>query len=189
MNWVDVIVISAIGFSALLAFMRGLVRELLGIGSWVGAGFFAVWAFPFVRARFRAWIHAPDVADSAGFGAVFLVALLVLSVLSGIIGAVVRTSLLGGLDRTFGVVFGVIRGAGILAVTYIVAGMIVPLDSWPQPVQEARMLPFIYDGAILAVSLLPEDYRPTVHVPPGAHLTKAADLLRVAPLGRAIARP
>jgi membrane protein required for colicin V production len=188
-NWVDVAIISVVVFSAMLAFSRGLVREILGIGSWVGAGLVAVWAFPFVRAQFRQWFNAPDVADSAGFGAVFLVALLVLSIVSGVIGSAVRASLLGGLDRTFGVVFGIVRGAGILAVSYILIGIVVPLERWPDEVQQARTLPFVYRGAALLVSILPEDYRPVVHVPPGVHVTRAADLLRVAPQGRAIARP
>ena len=188
-NWFDIVIISVIGFSAMLAFMRGLVREMLGIGAWVGAGFFAVWAFPYVRATFHHWIAEADLADSAGFATVYLVALVILSIISGMIGGVVRASLLGGLDRTLGIVFGAIRGAAVLVVSYIVVGMIVPLEKWPDPVQMARTLPYVYDGAVLAVSLLPEDYRPVVHEPPGMHFTKAADLLRIAPLGRAVARP
>ncbi len=189
MNWVDIAIIATIGFSALLAFMRGLVREVLGIGSWLAAGFVASWAFPYVRGRYHQWIGASDVADVAGFGSVFLVALLVLSLLSGALSRLVRTSVLGGIDRTLGVVFGLVRGAGLVVIAYIVGGMIVPLERWPQDVQEARFLPYVYEGAKLAVGLLPEDYRPVIHVPPGGRETKAADLLRVNPQGRAIARP
>src|SRR5579862_6964798 len=98
--------------------MRGLVREVLGIGSWIAAGFVAAWAFPYVRDRFRAWIGHGDVADVAGFGVVFLLALFILSVVSGVIGGVVRGSVLGGLDRTLGIVFGVLRGAGLVMVAY-----------------------------------------------------------------------
>ena len=79
MNWVDLTIIGVIAISALLAFMRGLVREVLSIGSWIGAGFFAVWAFPFVQDRFRSWLVNPDIADPAAFGAMFVLALLVLS--------------------------------------------------------------------------------------------------------------
>jgi membrane protein required for colicin V production len=188
-NWVDLTIISVVGFSALLAFTRGLVREVLGIGSWVAAGFIAVWGFPYVRPHIRGLIGAGDVADVAGFGVVFLIALLVLTVLSGMIGGLVRTSVLGGVDRTFGVVFGLVRGAGVVVLAYIIAGMIIPLDAWPEPVQEARTLPYVYQGAVLVVSLLPPEYRPVVHIPPGGRETRAADLLRAAPQGRAVARP
>jgi membrane protein required for colicin V production len=188
-NWVDIVVISVVSLSAILAFMRGFVREVLGIGSWLGAGLFAVWAFPYARGHFRAWFSETDVADLVAFGALFVVSLFLLSLLSGMVGGIVRASSLGGIDRTFGIVFGLVRGAGVLAVAYIVVGMAVPLDRWPDAVQEARTLPFIYQGALIAVALLPEDYRPVVHVPAGAHETKAADLLRVNPQGRAVARP
>lgn len=188
-NWVDICILCVIAFSAMLAFARGLVREVLGIGSWVGAGFFAVWAFPLVRPEFRRVVTAPDVADAAAVGCAFLVGLLFLSLLSGMVAGAVRASALGGLDRTFGVVFGIVRGAGVLAVAYIVVGLLIPLEKWPEDVQQARTLRYVYDGAALLVSLLPDDYRPVVHIPPGVHVTRAADLLRVAPQGRAVARP
>ena len=38
LNWVDIIVLAVIAVSAVLAFMRGFVREVMGIGAWVGRG-------------------------------------------------------------------------------------------------------------------------------------------------------
>ena len=37
MNTVDIIVIAVVGISAVIAFLRGFVREILTIGSWLGA--------------------------------------------------------------------------------------------------------------------------------------------------------
>ena len=188
-NWVDIVVISVIGLSTLLAFVRGFVREVLGIGSWVAAGLFSVWAYSYAVDTFRGWISEPDVADVACFGVLFAAALLLLSVVSGMIGGLVRSSGLGGIDRTLGLVFGLVRGAGVVVLAYIVVGMAVPLDRWPDAVQEARTLPYIYQGAALAVQLLPSNYRPVVHVPPGARETKAADLLKLKPQGKAVGTP
>ncbi len=172
-------------FSGLLAFMRGFVREVLGIGAWVGAGLFAIWAFPFVKERFHGWIANPDIADPVAFGAMFLVALLFLSVVAGMIGSVIRGSVLGGIDRTLGVAFGVVRGAALVAFAYIAAGMIVTADRWPEPVLQARSLPYAYQGATWAVSLLPEEYRPRVTAPPVGREARAIDLLHATPQGRA----
>src|SRR5579872_5270483 len=110
--------------------MRGFVREVLGIGAWVGAVVFAVWAFPLVHERFDIWLNGPDFGDPAAFGAMFLVSLIVLSVISGMVGGIVRASLLGGLDRTLGLVFGLVRGAALVAFAYIVAGWVVAADQW-----------------------------------------------------------
>jgi membrane protein required for colicin V production len=189
MNWVDLAIIALLVISGLLAFMRGLVRELLGIGSWIGAGFFATWAFPLVRDRVRGWLGSPDIGDPAAFAAMFLVAVVFLSVIAGMLGGVVRMSLLGGVDRTLGVVFGLLRGAVLVAFAYIAGGIIVPVERWPDAVLEARSLPYAFRGASLAVSLLPKDYRPKVLPPPASRETRAEDLLRANPQGRAIARP
>lgn len=190
MNWVDVAVIAVIAFSALLAFIRGLVREVLGIGAWIAAGFFATWALPLVRDRFHALISEPDVAEVVGYGVVFLAALLILTMVSSIIGGAIRTSVLSGLDRTLGVVFGLVRGVAAVVLAYIIGGMVVPsLDRWPEPVRDARTLPYVYEGAALVARLLPPDYRPALVVPPGERELKAAELFRANPRGRAVARP
>lgn len=189
MNWVDLVLIAVVGFSALLALMRGFVREVLGIAAWIGAGFFATWAFPFAKPKFHTWFSSPDVADAAAYGALFLVALIVLSVVSSIVGGVVRTSGLGGVDRTLGVVFGLVRGAVLVAFAYIAAGIAVPVDQWPQPVRDARSLPFAYEGAVWAVGLLPQEYRPAIRKPPAGHETRAGDLFQALPQGKAIGRP
>ena len=48
MNWVDLAALALIGVSCLVAFTRGLVREVLGIGVWAGASAAAVTG---IRAR------------------------------------------------------------------------------------------------------------------------------------------
>lgn len=189
MNWVDLAVLAVIVFSGLLALMRGFAREVLSIGAWVGAGFFAMWAFPFVQDRFRGWIGNNDIADPAAFAAMFLGALIFLSVVAGMVGSVIRGSVLGGIDRTLGVVFGVIRGAALVIFAYIAGGMVVQADRWPEPVLQARSLPYAYAGAVFAVGFLPDDYRPRVTPPPAGRETRAEDLLHANPQGRALARP
>jgi membrane protein required for colicin V production len=187
-NWVDCAVFAVLGVSTLLAFLRGLVREVLGIAAWVGAGFFAAWAAPLVRGRFRAWTGSPDVGDPVALATMFLLAVIFLSIITGMIGGLVRASALSGVDRTLGVVFGLLRGAALVAFAYI-AGGIIGVAHWPPAVLEARTLPYAYEGAVLAVGLLPAEYRPSVQPPPKRRETRAEDLLRANPQGRAIGRP
>ena len=46
MTWVDLAVFGFLAVSGLLAFARGFVREVLGIGAWVGAVAVAILALP-----------------------------------------------------------------------------------------------------------------------------------------------
>ncbi len=189
MNWVDLAIIAVIGFSGLLAFMRGFVREAMGIGAWVGAVMFAWWATPFVRDRFHNWITNPDIADPAAAAAMFLVGLLFLSVIAGMIGSVVRGSVLSGVDRTLGVAFGFLRGAALVVFAYIIAGMVVVSDKWPEPVLQARALPFVYTGAAWVASQIPEHYRPTITRPPPGQGETSVDARDASPHIPAVNRP
>ncbi len=189
MTWVDLVVLAVLAISALLAFMRGFVREVLGIGAWVASVLVSLWAFPFARPHFREWLGTPDLVDPVTFVAVFVVALLVLLLVSHWIGALVRGSILGGLDRTLGLVFGLIRGAALVVFAYIAVGLVIPMDRWPDPVLQARSLPVAYAGAAWAAAQLPADYRPKLQAPPAGRETTAEDLLRATPAGRATNRP
>ena len=188
MTWVDLAIVGVIAVSAILAFIRGFSREALGVGSWLGAGAIAVWAFPFARERVKALVEKPDLVDPIAFLAVFFVALMVCLLVSHWIAALIRMSVLGGLDRSLGLVFGVLRGAALVVFAYVAFGMVVPVDRWPPPVQQARALPLVFKGAQWAVEFLPNDYAPTLQPPPSqAPTPTAAELLRTTPQGSALA--
>jgi membrane protein required for colicin V production len=188
MTWVDLVVLAVLAVSALLAFSRGLVREVLGLGAWAGAIFIAVWALPLVRPQFQQWIGGGSPwADPAGFGAAFLVSLIVLMIISRWVSALVRASPIGGLDRTLGLVFGLARGAVLLVLAYIIAGMVVEVDRWPEPVLHSQSIWPVYRGAEWVVERIPESHRPRLYAPP-ARQTTADALLRASPQGRAVSR-
>jgi membrane protein required for colicin V production len=186
MTWVDLIVLAVVGLSGLLAFSRGFVREVLGLAAWAGAIFAAVWALPLVRPRFEQWLggDTPWVAPAA-FGAVFLVSLIILMIASRWISSMVRDSAIGGLDRTLGLVFGLARGAALVVIAYIIAGMVVQVDRWPDVVLRSQSVWPVYRGAQWVVERIPANHRPQLYAPPGREATADA-LLRASPQGRAV---
>jgi membrane protein required for colicin V production len=193
MSWVDLAVLGVVALSALLAFLRGLVREVLGIGAWLAAGLGAVWGLPIARPEVHQWFGDPPWVEPATFVVIFLALLLVLMLIARAISGVVRNSPLGGLDRTLGLVFGILRGAALIIIAYIVGGMVVPVDHWPEPVLEARLLAPTFEGARWAVLMVPVEYRPRLYAPPPGREASADALLHVTPqgsaLGRVAARP
>jgi membrane protein required for colicin V production len=185
MTWIDLVVLGVLALSALLAFSRGLVREVLSLAAWIGAIFIAVWALPRVRPQFNAWFGTSAWVDPVAFAAVFIISLIVLMIISRSLSALVRGSVIGGLDRTLGMVFGLVRGAALLILAYIIAGMVVPVDRWPDVVLNARSLPLVYQGARWAVERLPSDHRPQLYAPPAGRATTADALFQAAPAGKA----
>ena len=188
MNWVDSAVLLVVVISALVAFARGFVAEALGIGAWIGAYFVASNTGYLLRPYMRSWLGNADVADPASYAAVFLVGLIILSIFTGMIGGAVRASMLGGLDRTLGMLFGIARGVMIVAAIYIGGTMMMPTERWPEAVGQARSLGFVYSVAKWMSQFLPPEYRPHVPSPPEAQAASAADLLQPTPQGRATAR-
>ena len=189
MTWVDLVALAVLAVSALLAFMRGLVREVLGIGAWIGAGAAAYFGLPLARPQAEAWFGHAYWVDPATFAAIFVVTLIVLMIVAHVIGRAVRTSPLGGLDRTLGLLFGLARGAILVIFAYILAGWVVPPAQWPEPVLHARAMQLAYSGATWTRSLLPAGFRPSVLAPPTGRTATEEDLLRATPQGRATGKP
>lgn len=186
MTWVDLVVFGFLAISGLLAFVRGLVREVLGIGAWIGAVAAAILGLPTMRGVVRNWFSTPEWVDPVSFIVVFLVALIVLMMIARAIGGFVRGSALGGIDRTLGLVFGLARGVAVVIVAYIVGQMVFPIERWPDAVLNARVLSPTYDAARWVRDQLPELYRPhTLDPPPAGREATAEALLRANPQGRA----
>jgi membrane protein required for colicin V production len=153
MNTIDIVVISVIALSAIIAFLRGFVREMLTIGSWLGAAAVLLYGFPLLQSRFEQWIPSSKLAAHLVGGAVlFLGSLLVFSILSHMIAKFVRGSALTAVDRSLGFLFGLARGAVLVSLAYLVVAYLQPTL-----LEGARTAPMMARGAEILKSLAPKD--------------------------------
>ena len=167
MNWVDLTILGVIAISAVIGWLRGFVREVLSVGAWIAAAWIAAKYYEQVATMITPYLPSSDIAVPAAFGVVFVGALILLSILAAVISRLARVSALSPLDSTLGIVFGILRGALVVVVAYIAGAMLLPVDRWPPPVQNARLLPYIYRGATTLVAMAPPEYRPAVAAPTG----------------------
>jgi membrane protein required for colicin V production len=156
MTSADLIIIAILALSALLAFMRGFVREVLSIGAWVGAALATIYGFPILQPYARKYIEVALFADIAAGVAIFVLALILLTVLSHALSRNVRSSALGAVDRSLGLLFGLVRGAVLVCLAYLVMAWAIPQEDRPTWVAEARTLPLVQQGASLLLKILPE---------------------------------
>ena len=167
MNTVDIIVIAVIGISALIALLRGFVREMLTIGSWIGAALVTLYGFAYVQPKFEQWISSKLAADIAGGIVLFLVSLILFSILSHQIARFVRGSALTAVDRSLGLLFGLVRGAILVSLAYM-------LVLWGNPniLRGARTTPMMARGAEILRNMAPkelaEDLPADLKLPPPA---------------------
>ncbi len=155
-NVADVVVALVILISGLLAFFRGFVHEMLAVVSWIGAGLATLYGFPYLRPQLRELITVPLIADMTAGVAIFLVVLIVLSILTRVVSRRIRTSALGPLDRSLGLVFGFLRGAALVCVAWLIFAWLLPREDHPEWVTEAKLRPLVERGSVLLVGLLPE---------------------------------
>ncbi len=173
--------------SAVFSLVRGFVREVLGVGAWVGAALAALSGYHYAQPYVASVVAAKNFVVPISAGIVFIVVLIVLSIISAWIGGLVRESALSGLDRSLGLVFGVIRGGVIVCLAYIGLSLFLLPTEWPAPVVNARFLPFAHSGAVMLVSLLPPQYQPKVNPLPESGPPSANSLMQEPVSGSALA--
>jgi membrane protein required for colicin V production len=158
LNFLDIIILGVIGLSTLLAFSRGFIKELLSILGWIGAVIATVAFFTPARTIVRQYIAEPLLADIAAGIGIFIVTLVLCGMLNHWISAQVRGNGLGALDRSLGLVFGLVRGSVVICAAYILMVWALPNPAErPDMVNEARFLPAVERGAAFMLKLLPED--------------------------------
>lgn len=173
----DTIVIAVLLISALHAFWRGFIREILTIFGAIG-GLLAALAFgDDLRPLMDTWLGVGSgegagklfdvipmtlVSAVLAYGAVFIIIFGVLSFISHLIAEQVRALGLGAVDRTLGVVFGLVRGLLILGIFYLPVHIVMDKDtkkewfkeskthlyvetvsSWIQKMMPSTMVPFL----------------------------------------------
>lgn len=172
MTWADGVAIAIVMLSGLLALARGFVREVLGIGAWIGAGLAAFAFYPLIEPQLESFIHEQKLILPVSIGVIFVGALIVLLILSAWLGSMVRDSILAGVDRTLGFAFGLVRGAVIICLAYIGLSIFLQPPEWPKAITHARLLPYAQSGSEFLAAFLPRAYRPHVDNIRAANRTK-----------------
>jgi membrane protein required for colicin V production len=152
----DIAVVTIVLISGVLALARGFVREVLSVGAWVGAAIATLYLFAFAQPVARTYIEVELIADIVAGVALFVVTLIALSLVSHALSRRVRDSALGPLDRSLGLVFGLARGAALVALAYLIFSALFPPEDRPACVAEARTEPFLAQGALVLAGILPE---------------------------------
>jgi membrane protein required for colicin V production len=162
LNILDVAILGIVGLSALVGLFRGFVREVLSIAAWFGAGWVAITFYQPVHAVVAEYIENPTFSGLAAGGSLFLVTLVLLMLIADLLSRGVRkASILGPADRTLGLLFGVLRGAILVALGFIaILHLVEPEEENPEWVENSRLLPHVRVAASLIEKLVPWDIAP-----------------------------
>lgn len=158
----DIIVLSVMLLSGLLAMIRGFMREILSIGAWGVAAITTVYAFPRLLPMAKTYFNNDTVASIAVVAGVFLGTLIVATIITSKISDMVLDSRIGALDRTLGFLFGLARGLLIVVVAFMFFAWLVPDKQQPDWVRTAKSLSVLQSTGNWLMTLLPDDPETTI---------------------------
>src|SRR5690606_18868743 len=142
--------------SAMLAMVRGLSREILSIASWIAAAAAAYFFYPMVLPYVEPYIDNEQIAMVAAAGIVFVIALIVVTVITMKIADWITDSRSGALDRTLGFLYGAARGILVVAVGLLFFNWLVGAHT-PAWVANAKSRPLLESIGATLEGLLPDD--------------------------------
>jgi len=115
----DVIIIAVMLLSGLFALLRGFVREVFSVVTWVGAVFIAFYLLPYLGVWMREFLTPVGIlADLIAFAIPFSIVFFTLFFASGKLVKKLSGTEPGPIDGTAGFFFGLVRGFIIVTVAY-----------------------------------------------------------------------
>ena len=156
-NTFDSIVLGVVALSALIAFFRGFLRELLSFGAWVGAAAITIYLFPHSDELLHQYVKNDKLAAGGGAILTFFFALLVISIINSIILSYVKPGVqVGLLDNFLGLVFGVLRGAFIVSFGFLILSAVIPKSPQPEWLKNSITKNYLKTGADMLVEIAPK---------------------------------
>lgn len=166
----DLVVIGILLVSAGIAFMRGFVREILTIGALLGAALATYMFGPGFVPTVRGWLIDPTatepqtlfglipyemLAPVIAFALVFTVVIIALTIVAHIVSKGVHMAGLGPVDRSLGVVFGLIRGTILIGFMGLVLNFVLSDEQRETYFSDSKTYAYVDYTAQLMHALIP----------------------------------
>ena len=140
---IDITLLIMVVISVLFALYRGLVRELLGIASWLLAGFAALYSYKPLQPLMNKMIENEVTAGVVGSLIVALIVLVIMTLINAWIAKRLRQSALSGLDRVLGFAFGIGRAGLLAAICYLGCSMFLPEKKLQEMEEQNISIPYV----------------------------------------------
>lgn len=156
-NVFDCVVIGILALSCIIAFFRGLVREILSLVGLIGSAAVTVYYYAPVYEKMQGYFKSTAVAAGASAIGLYITALIGFAIVNILI---IKTIRQGGekgmLDNTLGLVFGALRGSFIISLGFFLLTIALPEKEYPLWIKESMTHPYAEKGAIILTRLAPD---------------------------------
>ncbi len=154
-NNIDLVLLGILILSAVIAWFRGFVREVLSLLGWFLASAFALYALPYARPIASQYFTGGivDIAASLGLYVVFLIFWWFVSFF---VARNVRHSYLSGFDRFLGFIFGFLRGGVLITLVALLMNIAVPPEFKSPELQKSKVFPVFETIATTVEPMIPQ---------------------------------
>ncbi len=152
----DGILLAVMLISALLAMIRGFMREVLSIASWAAAALVTLYFYKRLMPVAEQYFTNQYVAMGLVVGLLFFGTLIVVAIITIKISDAILDSRIGALDRTLGFLFGLARGFVIVVVAYAFFDWLVLSKAQPKWMTEAKSLRMLQSSRDWLISVSPD---------------------------------
>ncbi len=155
MNIVDIAIVTIVLISLIIGLSRGFIREVLSLFSWIAALWMAYTYATAGAVYLEPYIDQLSLRTVATFAGIFVVALILISMFSHLIYKMLSITGISDVDRSLGILFGLIRGIIVVATLILVA---IFMDLMSQPWWQGSLLVDYFNPVMDFIrSLLPTD--------------------------------
>jgi len=161
-SYLDIGLISIVLVSAMLAMLRGFTREVMAILSWGAAAAAAIYFYPLLvpklaEAGSPIFIAKDQLRPYIAGAAIFFLTLILVSIITIRLSNAILDSKIGALDRTFGFVFGAVRGLLLCAIAFIFFNWLAPEGARKDWIATAKSRALLQATGDQLLALLPDD--------------------------------
>lgn len=169
MNLVDFVILFIFFGSTCIGLMRGLTREVLSLASW-GISLTLTYLFhPSVKPLVNAYVTNSSLADIITAGALLVAFMIVASLISHSLTHAIRRSFLGGIDRSFGLIFGLSRALLMICGMEVAISLFIPRGAHAKILKEAYFAPFVYSASDTLRHFIPTSLYETLQAQAAKH--------------------
>lgn len=163
MYWLDIGIILIIAVSVLIATIRGFMREVVALATWIGAFVVSLTFANHLAPLLPDFVQPDLVRQGVAWFILFVATMVVGSLVNFLLNSMVEKSGLSAANRSLGALFGVLRGVLIVVALILLGSMIeLPKTDWWQ---SAKLLPYFQNGTVWVLELLPSDFSAQFQLP------------------------
>ena len=162
----DLLVLVVLGLSVVVSMVRGVVAEIASLITWLVALMAARVMAPVTAQMVFTRVDSPVFANVLAFIVVFITTYFLLSCAQKLLTSAIQAIGLGGINKFFGALFGLIKGTFLITVVVLLCALtdLPRTEDW----KNAQLAPTLEQLALLTVPYLPAFVAGRIHYSPSS---------------------